>query len=118
MSEAMGAIGEAFEAESGVPVTFSFAGTGTLARQIEAGAPADVFVSADTLWMGYLTDRGDCSDGKRNGYRFEPDNSWLARWTAPHWICPRTQLLRGWATDGWQLPTRILFLQGAMARPG
>ncbi len=57
MSEAMSEIGEAFEAESGVPVIFSFAGTGTLARQIEAGAPADVFVSADTLWMGYLTDR-------------------------------------------------------------
>ncbi|EEE43039.2 molybdate ABC transporter substrate-binding protein [Roseibium alexandrii] len=58
MSEAMGAIGAAFEAEGGVAVTFSFAGTGTLARQIEAGAPADVFVSADTLWMDYLKDRG------------------------------------------------------------
>ncbi len=35
-------------------VTLSVAGTGTLARQIEAGAPADVFVSADREWIDYL----------------------------------------------------------------
>tara|TARA_R110002124_G_scaffold167742_3_gene335212 strand:- start:4582 stop:5373 length:792 start_codon:yes stop_codon:yes gene_type:complete len=34
--------------------TLSVAGTGTLARQIEAGAPADVFVSADREWIDYL----------------------------------------------------------------
>lgn len=58
MSEAMTRIGEAFEAETGTSVVFSFAGTGTLARQIEAGAPADVFVAADALWMEYLAGRG------------------------------------------------------------
>lgn len=57
MSEAMTQIGVAFENKTGVPVTFSVAGTGTLARQIEAGAPADVFVSADAVWMDYLVDR-------------------------------------------------------------
>lgn len=38
-------------------VTLSVAGSGTLARQIEAGAPADVFVSADREWIDYLIDK-------------------------------------------------------------
>lgn len=36
-------------------VTLSVAGTGTLARQIEAGAPVDVFISADREWIDYLS---------------------------------------------------------------
>lgn len=35
-------------------IKFSFASSGALAKQIEAGAPADVFISADTKWMDYL----------------------------------------------------------------
>jgi molybdate transport system substrate-binding protein len=35
-------------------VKFSYAASSALARQIEAGAPADVFMSADTDWMDYL----------------------------------------------------------------
>ena len=33
---------------------FSFAASSALARQVEAGAPADVFMSADQEWMDYL----------------------------------------------------------------
>jgi molybdate transport system substrate-binding protein len=58
LQEAMEKIGAAFEEETGVNVVFSFAGTGTLARQVEAGAPADLFVSADTAWMDYVKERG------------------------------------------------------------
>ena len=54
LSEAMTQIGQAFEAERETEIVFSFAGTGTLARQIEAGAPADVFVSADAEWIEFL----------------------------------------------------------------
>ena len=36
---------------------FSFAASSTLARQIEQGAPADIFVSADEDWMDYLVAR-------------------------------------------------------------
>lgn len=57
MREAMEEIGTAFAEESGTNVLFSFAGTGTLARQIEAGAPADAFVSADAEWMDYVVER-------------------------------------------------------------
>lgn len=39
-------------------VTLSVAGTGTLARQVEAGAPVDVFVSADREWIEYLSAKG------------------------------------------------------------
>ena len=35
----------------------SYAGTPLLARQIEEGAPADIFVSADEQWMDYLAER-------------------------------------------------------------
>jgi molybdate transport system substrate-binding protein len=50
-------LGKAFTAASGVPVRFSFAASSILARQIEAGAKADVFVSADQDWMDYLEQR-------------------------------------------------------------
>ena len=38
-------------------ITQSFAASSTLAKQIENGAPADVFISADTKWMNYLQDK-------------------------------------------------------------
>jgi len=46
-----------FEAERGIPVRESFGASSTLARQIEQGAPADVFISADGAWMDYLAER-------------------------------------------------------------
>jgi molybdate transport system substrate-binding protein len=39
-------------------VRFSFAGTSTLAKQIDAGAPADVILAANANWMDYLEERG------------------------------------------------------------
>jgi molybdate transport system substrate-binding protein len=42
---------EVWEAQGGAPVTVSYAGSSALARQIAAGAPADLFVSASTEWM-------------------------------------------------------------------
>jgi molybdate transport system substrate-binding protein len=49
--------GDAYTAQAQVPVTFSFAASSALARQVEAGAPADAFVSADQDWMDYLQSR-------------------------------------------------------------
>lgn len=45
---------KAFEAEHGEKVVVSYAGTSQLAKQIEAGAPADIFFSADLEWMQKL----------------------------------------------------------------
>jgi molybdate transport system substrate-binding protein len=50
-------IGPAYAAETGQSVKFSYAASSTLARQLEAGAEADVFFSADTEWMDYLQSR-------------------------------------------------------------
>lgn len=53
------ALGTSFQAaHPGVTVTFNFAGTPTLVTQIEQGAPADVFASADTTNMDKLTADG------------------------------------------------------------
>jgi molybdate transport system substrate-binding protein len=41
----------------GKEVTVSYAASSALAKQIESGAPADVFISADLDWMKYLSDR-------------------------------------------------------------
>jgi molybdate transport system substrate-binding protein len=40
------------------PLRLSFAASSALARQIEQGAPADLFLSADEPWMDYLSQRG------------------------------------------------------------
>jgi molybdate transport system substrate-binding protein len=47
----------AFEREGGAKVSVSYAASSALAKQIESGAPADIFVSADTEWMDYLQQR-------------------------------------------------------------
>ena len=44
-------------ARSGGEARFSYAGSSAIARQIEQGAPADVYVSADADWMDYLAQR-------------------------------------------------------------
>ena len=47
-------LAQAFTSATGIPVKTSYAASSTLAKQIEAGAPADVFFSADTEWVDYL----------------------------------------------------------------
>lgn len=56
--DALEAIGKKFEAQCGCEVVFSFAATSTLARQVEAGAPADVFISANQAWVDWLEIKG------------------------------------------------------------
>ncbi|MEJ8475035.1 molybdate ABC transporter substrate-binding protein [Roseibium algae] len=58
LTDALSEIGKVFQQGTGTEVVFSFAGTGTLARQVEAGAPADIFVSADEAWMIYVQEKG------------------------------------------------------------
>jgi molybdate transport system substrate-binding protein len=55
MKNALDDIDAAFTAKTGVKVAASYAASSALAKQIEQGAPADIFVSADTDWMDYAT---------------------------------------------------------------
>ena len=57
LTNALEELGASFDATPGAPVKFSFAASSALARQIENGAPADVFFSADIDWMDYLQNR-------------------------------------------------------------
>src|SRR5579863_4365161 len=57
---------KAFTARTGIRVTSSLAASSTLAKQIEAGAPADVYFSADPQWMDYLEQRGLLRAGSRH----------------------------------------------------
>ncbi len=52
------AAAEVFEGEAGTEVSLSFAASSVLARQIDAGAPADLFLSANRAWMDFLEQRG------------------------------------------------------------
>lgn len=57
LKESLDAAVAAWRKDGGDPVTVSYAGTQMLAKQIEQGAPADVFVSADAEWMDYAQER-------------------------------------------------------------
>jgi len=58
LTDVLGEVSREFEQQGGVPVKLSFAASSMLARQIEAGGRADVFISADQEWMDYLQQRG------------------------------------------------------------
>ncbi|AOD16059.1 molybdate ABC transporter substrate-binding protein [Xanthomonas fragariae] len=58
LKESMDEAAAAYEKASGTPIRMSYAASSALARQIEQGAPADVFFSADLAWMDYLQQRG------------------------------------------------------------
>jgi molybdate transport system substrate-binding protein len=46
-----------YQEETGKTILISYAGSSALAKQIEAGAPADIFFSADLAWMDYVAER-------------------------------------------------------------
>src|ERR1700716_693331 len=57
MKNALDDIDASYTAKTGVKIVASYAASSALAKQIEQGAPADIFVSADTDWMNYATAR-------------------------------------------------------------
>ena len=54
MKTALDAVAAAWKANSGKTVSIVYASSAVLAKQIEQGAPADIFISADLQWMDYL----------------------------------------------------------------
>ena len=57
LKNALNDVDTAFTRATGIAVTASYAASSALARQIEEGAPADVFASADLKWMDYVAQR-------------------------------------------------------------
>lgn len=71
LKEAFTKLGEAYERRTGTKVTFTFGASGVLEKQIEAGAPMDVFASAaeeemDELQAENMIDRATRADFARN----------------------------------------------------
>ena len=65
LTDSLKAVVDAYKSKSGATVTLSFGASSTLARQIEQGAGADLFLSADSDWMDYLQQKGLIAKGTR-----------------------------------------------------
>ncbi|SOC34818.1 molybdate transport system substrate-binding protein [Rhizobium subbaraonis] len=68
LKNALDAANAAWTKESAKETTVSYAASSALAKQIEAGAPADVFISADLAWMDYVTEKRLIKDGTRSNF--------------------------------------------------
>jgi molybdate transport system substrate-binding protein len=63
LKTALDEVSVAWRAGTGKETTNAYAASSALAKQIEAGAPADIFISADLDWMTYLADRKLIAEG-------------------------------------------------------
>jgi molybdate transport system substrate-binding protein len=83
LTEALPEIGSRFTSETGIRVVLSFGATADLAKQIENGAPFDVFAAADTEHVDRLESQGLLTPGTRAVY---------ARGRLVMWLPPGTSL--------------------------
>ena len=65
MKTALDAIAAAYKTKTGKMPVISYASSGVLAKQIQGGAPADLFISADQKWMDVLEKAGAIKPGTR-----------------------------------------------------
>ena len=65
LKEALDAVVKPYESATGRKVVVSYGASGALARQIEAGAPAAIFLSADLEWIDYVESRALAIEGTR-----------------------------------------------------
>jgi molybdate transport system substrate-binding protein len=65
LTDSMKAVADVYQAKTGTKVTLSFGGSNTLAQQIDQGAQADLFLSADTDWMDFLQKNGRIDNATR-----------------------------------------------------
>ena len=66
MKGALDEIAAAYKAKTGNAIIATYAATGTLAKQIEAAAPADIFIAADEQWMDELAGKNLIKPETRN----------------------------------------------------
>jgi len=65
LTDSLKQVADIYKSRTGKTVTLSFGASSTLARQIEQGARADIFFSADTEWMDYLAKGGHIATASR-----------------------------------------------------
>ncbi len=65
LKNAIDAVNTQWQKQSGNEATVAYAASSALAKQIESGAPADVFISADLAWMDYLAEKKLIKDDTR-----------------------------------------------------
>ena len=65
MKNALDEIDAAYTAKTGVKIVVSYGPSSGLAKQLEQGAPADVFISADTDWMDYAAGKKSINEASR-----------------------------------------------------
>ncbi len=63
LKNALDAVNASWKADASKEAIISYAASSALAKQVEEGAPADVFISADLNWMKYLTDKNLVTPG-------------------------------------------------------
>jgi molybdate transport system substrate-binding protein len=68
LQESLTAAADAWTAKGNLRPVLSFAASSVLARQIDAGAPADLFLSADEPWMDFLAARKLTVPGTRTSF--------------------------------------------------
>jgi molybdate transport system substrate-binding protein len=66
LKNALDAANTAWQAETGNETAVSYAASSALAKQIEAAAPADLFISADLAWMDYVAEKKLIKDETRS----------------------------------------------------
>ncbi len=88
LTDAFAEIGPRFTSKTGIRVVFSFGATADLARQIESGAPFDVFASADTEHVDQLERKELITPGTRALYA----RGRLVMWLPPGSMLKATQI--------------------------
>ena len=66
LKNALDGAASAYKASTSNKIVISYAGSSALAKQIEQGAPADIFISADLDWMDYVAKAKLIKDGTRS----------------------------------------------------
>lgn len=107
LQEALTEAAAAYSAKGHAKPVISFAASSALARQIESGAPADIFISADETWMDYL--------GQRELIQPRTRTSFLTNRLVL--ITPATQPLHIWMRAGLPLAKALGSGRLAMADP-
>ncbi|MBV9841516.1 MAG: molybdate ABC transporter substrate-binding protein [Sphingomonadaceae bacterium] len=68
LQESLNAAADAWASKGHDKPVISFAGSSALAKQIEAGAPADIFISADEPWMDEVQSKGLIDPASRTSF--------------------------------------------------